>query len=186
MNVKCFWLEPAKRVRVSLRRYEGSKCEHPGHGYHDARVYLEDRPARFNAEGYIESEDHPKDDSHWPMRCACGYEFSPEDIKQVFVEEIYSRSDTGEEVTLREAPPGAMWDAWWMGNDSRGPDGKALCVKLPDGLDWLVDGPAYSDGHITNPHGWTRQGTPPSITASPSILTKNYHGHLINGELIPC
>jgi len=47
----------------------------------------------------------------------------------------------GERFTLRDAPPGAMWDATWMQADQRtGPDGITLVVRLPNGSDWMVDG----------------------------------------------
>jgi hypothetical protein len=43
--------------------------------------------------------------------------------------------------------------------------------------EWHVDGRAVSGGR------WTRTGTPPRITVSPSILTDAYHGFLQNGVL---
>ncbi len=53
---------------------------------------------------------------------------------------LYRRSDTGELVTLGDAPVGAMWDATWMRRDDlrTGPDGITLVVRTPGG-DWLVD-----------------------------------------------
>lgn len=45
----------------------------------------------------------------------------------------------------------------------------------PDHL--TVNAPEPSGGH------WTRTGTPPTITASPSILTPRYHGFLQGGVL---
>lgn len=186
-HVKCFWLEATARARVSLRRYVGeSICGASGMGYHNASIYLEERPARLTAEGYLMNEEHPLDDPRWPARCACGYVFADHERKQVFVELIYRRADTGATMTLREAPAGAMWNAWWMGEHHKGPDGIALVVKLPDAGEWLVDGPSYQDGKIQNAKGWTRTGTPPMCTATPSILTPRYHGFLTNGELRAC
>ena len=41
--------------------------------------------------------------------------FAPEDERQVFERSVHRRADTGAEMTIEEAPPGAMWDAWWYG-----------------------------------------------------------------------
>lgn len=117
-------------------------------------------------------------------------------MRQLFAREFYRRADTGLTMLLDEAPAGAMWNAWWIGRESRvykgpgsfiGPDGIALMVKTPGG-DWFVDGPA------NNGPGWTRSGAPPRVTASPSILIPHgrgasrepYHGWLRNGVLVPC
>jgi hypothetical protein len=95
------------------------------------------------------------------------------------------------------APPGAMWFADWLLNEDgtmrsrpghRPPDGHVLVVRVPSrlciGRDWNVDGPA------NNCPGWTRTGTPPNVTARPSIGkyladgSFDYHGWLRNGELV--
>jgi len=84
-------------------------------------------------------------------------------------------------MTLRDCPPGAMYDAFWY--PEKGPDGRALCVSLPPGggMDfWHVDGPSKGGG------GWTRSGEPPFVTANPSILTPRFHGFLRNGWLESC
>ena len=91
--------------------------------------------------------------------------------------------DSGE--TLEPAPVGAMWDADWFAgetgshglNYSRNPDGIVLCVRCPGG-DWMVDGPSSSNG------SWSRTGTVPNVTVTPSILQPTYHGWLRNGELV--
>lgn len=73
-----------------------------------------------------------------------------------------------------------MWAVWWIpkGDSWTGPDGLCLSVCLPDGTHWMIDGPSSSDGP-----GWERSGTPPLITARPSILTRQYHGWLTDGVL---
>lgn len=124
----------------------------------------------------------PHDDPRWPAKCdQCGAPFPEFATWQVFQELIYRRADSGQEMTLRDAPPGAMWDAGWYWE--KGPDGKSLCVCLPPGggLDyWHVDGPAKGGGR------WTRTGVPPNVTANPSILTPRYHGWLRDGRLVDC
>jgi hypothetical protein len=108
----------------------------------------------------------------------CPYLFEDGDEWQVFQELLYVCKVTGEEMTLRKARIGAMWDASWY--LEKGPDGLSLVVRLPDGHDWHVDGPASNGG------GWTRTGDAPRITVRPSILTPKYHGWLTDGQLVEC
>lgn len=134
----------------------------------------------------------PHSDERWPEACAaCGYEFAQEDPWQLHLRDLYKPVDLerfeelpqelefGRLTTLQEAPPGAMWHAWWLTPHSRteDPDGLSLVVKTPDGFDWHIDGTA-SYGQP----GWEREGEPPNITVSPSIGTPNYHGFLVDGE----
>jgi hypothetical protein len=94
---------------------------------------------------------------------------------QVFQDQIYRRADTGEEYTLRDAPPGAMYIATWHDNHLR------VCLPPNGGHDyWDVDGPSK------NGNGWTRSGDLPNVTANPSILTPRYHGFLRGGWLEEC
>lgn len=162
-------------------------------GYHDVMVELD------VVEGWIEETHYAnkgslvaKDDPRWPTRCTCGYEFLATDQKQVFESAIYRRADTGEEMALRDAPAGAMWDAFWMGR--KGPDGKSLAVQLPGNHVWLVDGPCSNCPWKDREHQcWARHGTPPDITVDKngnscpvgagSIIAGNYHGMLENGYL---
>jgi hypothetical protein len=117
----------------------------------------------------------PADDPRWPSQCVCGYAFRPDDVTQKWTEALFRRVGVDDFVTLREASPGAMWDASWL--HRKGPDGRSLCVRLPDGREWWVDGPT------TNGPGWERSGEPPNVTATPSILTPGYHGWLTDGVL---
>jgi hypothetical protein len=74
-----------------------------------------------------------------------------------------------------------MYDAhWWP---VKGPDGIALAVILPPGghtETWHPDTGA-KDGPP-----WTRTGTIPRVTCTPSILTNKYHGFLTDGFLVEC
>ncbi len=204
-DVRCFWLEPTDEVRIFLRRYyahEGDQnCDVSGYGYHNASVRIEDRPviwadSEFAARirRFIAAQDPPRRDPRWPAACTCGYMFRDADEWQVSQELIYRRADNGEPVSIHDDVPGMMWDAWWMGDHWRGADGVSLVVKLPGNHDWPIDGPSFADGKIKNDRGWSRSGTPPLVTARPSIRVPGrkqgepdrYHGWLTNGVLAPC
>lgn len=205
MGTKCFWLEPTDKRALYLRRYvssdAGGKCELSGIGCHNASVRIEDSPDEKDEEGYsqiVEVEPYLAD-PRWPAACACGYVFTDTDQRQLFQDTIYRRTDTGEVFPLRDAPPGAMYDAWWAARFWKGPDGRSLVVKLPNGTDWQVDGAANNctmpDDHFQQKHHcWTRTGTPPLITVgnsfgptcnagAGSIQSGDYHGFLQNGVL---
>jgi len=177
----CFMLEPTGRRRVSLRRYRSSsKCSQHPHGYHQAKVPIGEEPEDGTC-----IDPPPHDDPRWPTACCCGEPFRDDDQWQRFPESIFRRVDTGEEMALREAPPGAMWDATWY--PSKGPDGRALMLRVIGEWDWFIDGPA------SNGPGWTRSGEPPRITARPSIGVPSregkgwrYHGFLTDGVLREC
>jgi hypothetical protein len=148
MNYNCFLIEPSGRQKILLRRYVSSdqgKC--PGlFGYHNAETPVGEAAEKKRPDGLVDSipVSFYADDPRWPARCGCGYEFKLADEFQVFTETIYRRADTGEEMILRTAPPGAMWNAWWMRDCAQwvGPDGQALMVKMPGGHEWHIDGPA--------------------------------------------
>jgi len=196
MTIECFWLEPMKQRERSLRRYQSggvanSGC--PAHGYHDAKVKIDvvdDAAPTAKADSF-------KGDPRWPTHCDCGYAFADNDVWQVFSEALFLRSDSGELTTLREAPPGAMWDASWLTAVGCGHDGKSLVVRCPDGYDWHIDGRA-SNCTLPNDNEhwcWPRTGIPPKITVTKhapgqrtcnagagSILTPGYHGFLRDGK----
>jgi hypothetical protein len=193
--IRCFWLEPTDEWELSLRRYVTShdtarQCATSGIGYHNAEAAI-GRGVAAAAPKLIDGQPlsgdvFPHDDPRWPARCACGYEFRAGDAWQFNARPLYRRRDTSELVTLGGAPVGAMWDAHWMGEEYRGPDGIALCIKTPGG-DWLVDGPAYADGQVKAERGWSRSGALPEVTASPSIeIPSRYHGWLRAGVLVAC
>lgn len=187
--IQCFFLEPSDTVEESLRRFVFFKGEEPitcvgGKGYHDAETVIGTKPWTPDV---CNADDFDHADPRWPKSCACGYVFQPEDAWQHNMTRLYVRKDTGALMTLSASPPGAMWYAdWYPDEEKRAPDGRVLIVKTPGG-DWNVDAKS------SNGPGWTRTGTPPNVTANPSILcgkradgSWTYHGWLTNGKLIEC
>lgn len=206
MGVTCFWLEETGTAQVGLRRYSRiSGCpEDGGRNYHAAVVMLGTAPiARMDDDGYT-CWDTPEfaypghDDPRWPAACGCGYAFSATDPLGAFqdwYEPLYRRAGTGEETTLRAAPDGAMWDAWWY--PWKGPDGRSVMVMCPGGEQWAIDARA---SNCTLPDDdvhrcWIRHGEPPRITCDKngvtcaagagSIQAGSYHGFLRNGVFDP-
>jgi hypothetical protein len=206
MGIKCFMLEPTNKGRIELIRSNNAWLEGGGidpakacplNGYsHLARAWAGETPVEQHEVGYFEPVDRdallvPHNDPRWPQQCGCGYRFTPDDNYSSSASTIYCNPETGEEYLLRDAPVGAMWYADWMCHGIppersgpgtfRGPDGHCLNMQLPGDWDWCIDGPA------TNGDGWTRTGTPPNVTASPSVWAnapKGWHGWLRNGELV--
>lgn len=193
-EVKCFLLVETDRVRRSLRRHASGPCQAQGGGeysYHNAMVPLDEAssPAGQVIGAELLKAGVADDDPRWPTRCACGHEFESGD-RQIFLERIYSRSDTGADVTLRDAPAGAMWWAWWYADSGHGSiyhkargGGAHLLVRTPVG-EWDVDSVA------SNGPGWQWTGEPPRVTATPSIGIghnfERYHGWLRDGVLVEC
>src|SRR5579885_2928770 len=112
--IRCFWLEPTTRVARYLRRYEaldyaaGQKgsCG-PRGAVHDARVRIDDAEVEIHPDGtsHLPSGDGlwPRDDPRWPTVCdACGRPFAEGDHWQLFVQRLYCRVDTGDEMTLQD------------------------------------------------------------------------------------
>lgn len=202
-------LEDLLLQRLWLRRYADGPClSNPGeYSYHHAMVlYRERAPSekkRHPVHGWLHIESMESapadDDPRWPTHCACGFAFTEEDPHQLYARQISRRTDTGEEITIEDAPVGAMWNCWWFADrrEYKGPgsfvglDGLSLSVRTPGG-EWLIDGPAYNEeGQRTG--GWTRNGTPPALTVTPSIRClggkgkpDKYHGWLTAGVLSPC
>jgi hypothetical protein len=214
--VACYWLEPTDQAEVGLRRYAPAsgelspKCPREGGawGYHGALVVLATVPITWSAERpegcshwLAEGDDRygvpdfaypAHDDPRWPSRCECGYEFAAGDPWQKWFEQLYQRADNGGLVRLRDAPPGAMWDARF--SPWKGPDGRSLVVKCPNGGgDWAIDSRA---SNCTMPDDsehrcWVRHGEPPVITVDKdgktcnagggSIQAGDYHGFLRGG-----
>lgn len=204
MGTKCFLLLPTNKQRRSLRRYENAdghrSCLDSKFGYHNARVTIgvfesEDQFSSGSVEGSEFGAQYPVTDERWPTKCeACGYLFKDEDEWQIFHESVWIVQDTGNEMTLHDAPPGAMWDAYWLHDHHTGPDGKCLIVKLPNGNHWNIDGKASNCNRAKDGHNcWTRKGVPPNLTVdnsgdtckvgAGSIGSGDYHGFLRAGEL---
>lgn len=181
-DIQCFMLDEIDMVRTSLRRFSfgAEKCPSV-YGYHNAEVHFCDLPHNrsvlVDCDELERAHTPPRDDARWPRKCGCGYEFKPSDEWQLFIDRLYKRSDTGAILTVKAAGPGAMWFASWAGftdnihHAARG-GGPHLLVKLPDGRTWDIDSKS------SNGTGWTRNGQPPLVVASPSILTEGYHGYL--------
>lgn len=168
-RVQCYWLEPTDQAQQSLRRYRETRyfrdaegyhvldakgcCQldaannptcplMPGqYSYHNASVVLGvvPMPEEYLAKGYVggSTMPFPCDDPRWPASCGCGYAFEHGDVWQHNLDGLYRGAPDGQPYPLRDAPVGAMWDAkWWP---DKGPDGRALFVRLPNGHDWHVD-----------------------------------------------
>lgn len=200
MGHKCFFVEPTQFVRLSLRRFSfNSKCSHSGLGVHNASIDI----GRDKSDSYLTQDghvwgsiSHSHDDERWPTHCACGYFFSDEDEWQCNVDIEYTSQDKSWVGTLHELPVGAMYYAPWLEGHKRwcGPDGKSLWVMTPGGL-WSPDQKASNctkkDDHEHK--CWIRHGAPPNITVDKngntcgagagSIVIRDYHGFLQNGEL---
>jgi hypothetical protein len=199
-------MDPAGYDRVALRRYVTGvgdfTCEA---GFHKAVAWtgetvetLVDEHGRRPLERPLYAADDPR----WPAGCdGCDYRFTADDERQVWLEQVYARADTGELRVLHStvhpddivpAEPGAMWDAVWMPEQWRGPDGISLMVRCPRGdgsagsSDWPVDMPSTDSGGR-----WARSGDPRRgrVTVSPSIWIgprndpASYHGWLQSGVL---
>ena len=134
--------------------------------------------SEYNGEGALKTGYET--DPRWPARCACGYEFKPEDQWQVDTRRLYEGFQDGKLYSLQdpELPIGAMWDASsWM-EKWKGSDGLSLVVRLPGGDGWPIDFLSSDGGH------WTRTGVPPRITTSPSVNMKGvYHGWIRDGVI---
>lgn len=211
-----FWLELTDQVDHSLRRFRYSSAGDPctAGSYCDASVPIGLAPARYvdrDGRKFLDMlPDTPRDDPRWPTRCAhCGRPFTDDDEWQDFQRQVYVTADgtlcipDDRQIpgTVPTALPGAMWDAWWMGSHSRGPDGICLAVLLPNRRTWLVDSRA---SNCTMPDDnvhkcWVRHGDPrtePHLltidkdgvscsAGAGSIQADDYHGFLHNGALTP-
>jgi len=206
-RIKCFMLEPTGRVRVKLRRYRNasndpeSRCPFNGNdGYHDASTIIGEEPEELSKEGYIQNGLKPvsHDDTRWPVQCQCSYVFREGDEWQRFVEKIYRRADTGEEMTIKDASVGATYYAPWL-DAIQVPQGKhCLVVKTPGG-EWIVDSQSSNctmkdDWRQEKHHCWILHGEPPNMTVNKqggptcaagtgSIQCGSYHGFLRSGFL---
>jgi hypothetical protein len=196
MGVKCFFMDQTIKATRSLRRYSpDSTC--PLGYYHDAQVVLD--VVEDKTDLYSRTEDAGSEFSGWPTTCKCGYSFTESDECQLFVQSLFRRADNGEMITLRDAPPGAMWYAKWMPENmywDNKKDMDHLMVRLPDGTDWCVDSRA---NNCTLPDDrlhrcWVRSGIPPNVTVGKdgvtcsagagSIQSPKWHGYLRKGELV--
>lgn len=195
-TIQCFLLEPADKVQHSLRRFVFSVADRPkcrgAFGYHNAEVFLA-IITPTNPNDLVGGDFWPHHDPKWPTKCdGCGYLFQDSDPWMRHAERLWVDPRTGQLVTLRQAPVGAMWWATWYADPDFGSQkhqarggGPHLIVKTPAG-DWDIDAPS------DNGQGWDRTGVPPVVTARPSIGMRNegggwrYHAFLTDGRLEDC
>lgn len=186
MGIRCFLVEPSGRTRRTLRRWtDGGRTETHQHA---ARRVLDVVPTgEADSSSLWRNTPAPSNGvppSLWPTHCDAGdgFEFTSTDIWQLLHEELYAPPSAAGceplEFALRDAPPGAMWDAPWFAHLRSAADGRCLVVQTPGG-EWVIDGPS------DNGDGWVRTGTPPALTVTPSIdIPGKYHGWLRAGELV--
>lgn len=208
--IKCFLIEPTGFSVAHLRRYADGPCPlMPGeHGYHNAdgpelgefKEIMGKNGSRDVINGYEDLPEIPHDDTRWPFACGCHYLFQETDNWQVFKDSLYRRTDTGELMTLRKAPAGAIWRAWWY-EDTKGwcgLDGRSYVCRMPGNHDWMIDGKA---SNCTKPEDhthkcWCRDGEAPTFTVGKdgntcsagagSIVVPGWHGFLRGGFLVEC
>lgn len=185
-TVECFFLRPSAFAQESLRRYSSSNdfaiC--PITGYHNCSVEIDVVPYELSDFDGGPGSGIGHDDPRWPIACACGYQFKPEDQWQHQLIRLYWRSDhLSLRTTLQQAPVGSMYYGDWY--PWKGPDGHCLVVVTPAGP-WIIDAPS-SNGDGTKGSPWTRTGEVPKVTANPSIhFPGQYHGFLRDGRLESC
>lgn len=208
--MKVFFLTPAPRVEFQLRRWaKDGRCSCDREkvcAWASVDLGELDEPLREAPHRYERASSEiitvAEDDPRWPTQCVCGYVFQADDERCVDTHRLYAGAPDGKLYSLRNAPVGAMWDAWWMrsgGYGRIGPDGLYLIVKTPGG-DWGVDDRA---SNCTMPSDdvhrcWVRHGDPRTGVVhvdkngntcgagAGSILCGGYHGFLHNGELGAC
>lgn len=208
-HIPCYWIEPAGRIALRLRRYSaGEPATRCHYGYHNAETYVGERSSTNDlddkqrtsmgpeiAKSYHSgpnphwSVDYPIMHTAWPTKCDhCDYQFVDSDNWQYNAKDIYRNPLTGEEKERGQFPAGAMYHAsWYEDTNWVGADGISLVVTLPDSHGrtrcWTPDVPAR-DGRP-----WQRTGDPrkpETLTIRPSILATSsprFHAWLTNGQL---
>jgi hypothetical protein len=177
-----------------LRRFTFSTAEGvpecPGWKYgHDAHAIIGEVPEADREAAH--GDNWPHDDPAWPPACErCGYQFAESDRWQRNDNRIVALPD-GTEFAMHGsfglcAPPGAMVRASWYDDFAQkefqpGELEESWLISLPDGGEWITTQKATDGGH------WIVTGTPPVITASPSIFhnaPSGWHGFVRDGELV--
>lgn len=121
----------------------------------------------------------------------------PTDVVTEAGRHLWRRTDTGDLITVRDAPPGASYDATWRAGRDHGADGICLMVKCPDGELWCADAQASNCTRPGEPHQcWVRHGDPREChvtvdkdgdtcsAGAGSIQTGTWHGFLRDGALV--
>lgn len=207
MSTPCFLIEATDRCTRALWR--GSETSGPpdcGAYHHFAyRVIGPGGKIRKHKGGtYSVPKGRwvPRSDPRWPTTCdTCGAALVKPWSRQGG-DRLYRRVDTGQEYSLRDAPPGAIYRAEWYEDAWPGPDGKSYVCVTPGGA-WMIDGMA---NNCTRPDDWKlpagdpgrhwcwiRSGEAPRFTVNKagrtcaagagSIQAGSYHGFLQNGVL---
>jgi len=170
MGIKTFYIEETGDIQLTLYVYsKGEGCPLSNNGTHYARQLIEERYRLSDDRkvGLIPDDLQKliEEKYKWPVHCNCGYEFRPEDDRSILRDAEYI-SPTGEKMTRRNAPVGAMWDADWLHDvpELCGADGISLHVRTPNGCDWNIDG----------------RGT--NCDSPCEVCGVSYHQHKINNE----
>lgn len=207
MGVECFLLVEGEEAERSLRRYNpDGNC--PNGGIHNTSIPIGRHALVKDNEGalWIDPDSyltHPG----WPTHCSCGYEFVEDDYRRIEQDPIYVAADGRGEWTLSQAPPGAIWVAWWMPQDGwgvNGGTGPAYVIKLPNGHEFTPGMQATNCDRKGEDHDcWCVHGEAPALTINKnpepgrttcsagagSIWSKQgqpdeWHGFVTNGELV--
>ena len=227
MPTPCYLVEETGEQRLSLRRFGFGPSETEPHrhacpgrdqtgryqlGCDASTPDLETLPIIYHPEGSnlagyrMKPPDVPHDDPRWPTVCSfCGQPFTHDEMWQENGDPIMrvtialpgAALEVGEVATLRDLPPGAIWEAQWAVEWAQGFDGRAFICRLPDGHDWQIDGQATNCTRKGDKRHrcWLRHGDPPRFTidknpseltcaaGAGSILSPGYHGFLQDGIL---
>lgn len=212
MGVPCFMIKRGPNAKRSLRRFhfgvEGEDiCPGTERSYHNCSVEIGVFPLVLSDPSTIalvDPSEYVRDD-RWPVKCErCDYIFPDDDPWQVNQHPIYV-ADDGREMTLPEAPPGAIWVAEWMPDAWRiNGTGPAYVIRLPNGTDFMPGQEACNCDRKGEDHDcWCVHGEPPLLTIdknpepgrstcsagggsvwSNQGLPNEWHGFVTNGELV--
>lgn len=199
--IPCAFYVRLPQVRLYLRRFvmDGDCSKDYGDGHRrccNGMVPLQDVVPVMDERGCFPQYPHPPhDDPRWPKVCeGCGGEFRPEHQWQVHIQHLYQTLGGGP-VALNDLPVGAMW----YQDFGHGPHGRWLLER--NGHRWedrmeigrirlehlfvrTPGGVCDLDTIATNGDGWEVTGSPPLVTANPSLLQEGrWHGWLRSGIL---
>ena len=123
------------------------------------------------------------------------------DVKTEDEGSIFVRLSDGARFTRSTLPPGAMWEADWIGDDYRvNGSGPVIVVVLPNGHEWMPGSRSSNCSRRGQDHGcWCVHGEIPLLTVDKnpepgrstcvagagSIQSGDWHGFLRNGVLVP-
>jgi hypothetical protein len=172
MAFPCFVITQTHEAERSLRRLclgEDNLCPLEGQKFHKAVVGIGRAPVvltEHHSFAQIEADEY-QGDERWPTHCACGYAFAEDDYWLVDQEAVYVAED-GREMTLVEAPVGAIWVAAWMTQEHfgvNGGTGPVYVVRLPGNHDWMPGQNASNCDRKGEDHDcWCVHGEAPNLT----------------------